>query len=709
MSLMAFAVEKGNCSPDVITKFKEEYVKVQNALKYEGKNIELKNGKSVATGEDADSDHSPGHAVEEALYGQYKNALIKVGKIYQKLKNEPSESELQMQKENTDLVKFFKEIEPNNVNRNGALTINNEKLFEALKQVQISGFILTDEDVYLLKKLLIHSQDRICTLEQYKNNKAHSRTPYLEQINKTTLNKIIDSLRSLDSKQELKLADEEVTISEAIKDSFANLRKIILENKNCEKKLMNNPHLGDVIQTCNYNKFLKSLGADQFNQIESILHFLNVNQKAHNARTDLDWINTQFSLEAKPSCYIDPKTKIPYVQNFPMTEGQKIDTAKISCTEGTKKIKSEVCIKNLNFNLEDGLGMMITPKSTKGAHLAITSFTIKNSKNCNNVSIPQTDNQSEENDNECINATKEKWIKLKCAEKMTLESCAKMPEKEWRDKKCIDKITPEACAKLPNKEWRDNKCVDITQEACAKLPNKEWRDNKCVDITQEACAKLPNKEWRDNKCIDKITLEACAKLPNKEWRDNKCIDKITQEACAKLPNKEWRDNKCVDKITQEACVKLPNKEWRDNKCVDITPEACAKLPNKEWRDNKCVDITHEACAKLPNKEWRDNKCVDKIAKKEDLSEKEQCKKDDEDWINGAESDEDGAPVIRTSRYNWDSKEMKCKDKQEKNLGASADKFPEDLEAVTYPDKAIPSRYQPISIPTRQPWMLQGSP
>jgi hypothetical protein len=34
------------CSADEIAKFKTEYVKLQNALKYEGKDIELRNGKS---------------------------------------------------------------------------------------------------------------------------------------------------------------------------------------------------------------------------------------------------------------------------------------------------------------------------------------------------------------------------------------------------------------------------------------------------------------------------------------------------------------------------------------------------------------------------------------------------------------------------------------------------------------------------------------
>lgn len=622
----AYAVDKNKgktkpststCSSDEVAKFKAEYIKLQNALKYEGKDIELKAGKSLGVGEDTDAENSPGKKVEQILYNQYKNALIKVGKIYQQINNDPNDGNKKLLKDNPDLTRFFKAIDPKNTDRKISDSLNVDALLEKLKKVQIKGFELKDEDIYLLKKLVTHSQDRICTLEKYKNNKSGSKTAYLEQFSKSPLNKMIESLKSLSGDQDLQLANEDIAISEAIKGSIAQLRKIVKENKSCETKLMNSPLLGDVVQTCNYNKFIKSISVNQFNEIESILHFINANQNAKNARTGLDWINTQFSIESKTSCLTDPDTKAIYIQNFPLKDGKKVDSSKLSCLRGSTQLKGEECVKGLSFDSIDKLGTKVSLKKDAPGE-PLTSFSIKDAENCLNVALPTKD-----------------------------------PEP----------VAPPA-SNLP---------ASCDKEVCLKLTAPgvvAWKDS------DKSCY---STFLGDGKPDVKLCSEASL---------------TPEQECKKDSKKEWKDNKCIDlapplQLTEAECKKDPKKEWKDNKCIDLTPPLL---------------MTEAECKKDPKKDWKDGKCVDKTQTPVVSTDKEKCEKADQDWIKGAV-----APDIRTSRYSWDEGKKACNDKQAPKPGSKEEEMPEAKPEVVYPNKPVPGRFQPISIPTRKVYILPGMP
>lgn len=596
ISTSALAVEKNKvkhsaaaatCSADEITMFKEEYVKLQNSLKYKGKNIELKNGKSRPIGNSTDVENSPGQKVEEALYDQYKNALTKIGAIYQQLNKEPTDANKKIINDNPDIAKFFKAIDSSNTDKKGPDNIDIDTLLVKLQKVQIKGFELKTEDIYLLKNLFIHSQDRICTFEQYnKNNKGSFKTAYLEQLKKSPLNKMIESLNSLDKTKVLKLANEEIAISQAIKDSLEKMRKIIKDNKSCETKLMNSPLLGDIVQTCNYNKFIKSISANQFNEIESILHFLNANQHAKNAPTDLDWINTQFLKESKTSCLKDPTTNEIYVQYFPFIGGDKIDTSKISCSKGPITLKPADCIKGLKLDFVEGLGIKVSSQKIKGADAAVSTITIKDADQCNNVALSGQ------------------------AEPVTTPPVAPVAY----PKSCDQKL-----------------CLTLKSEGTIS-----WNAEK------KAC--ISTKFDEEGVVICSETTQSPADL------------------CILEPNKEWVDNACKDKALNEAdCKKAPKKEWKENKCIN-TPEAPSAL-----------------------------------------SEEDKCKKKQTDWEEANKSE---APILQ---FRWDEAKKDCVDRQASKSEPKEVDSTDDKPEVVYPNKPVPGRFTPVTIPTRQVYILPGMP
>ncbi|MFA6239240.1 MAG: hypothetical protein WC635_18010 [Bacteriovorax sp.] len=572
----AQAYGAGVCTADEIARFKAEYVKLQNALKAEGKSIELKNGKAVAVA-GTEGANPEAQKVEEALYNQYKNALIKVGKIYQKINNEPTDANKKLLNDNPDISKFFQAIDPKNTDRKITDKLNLENLLLKLKKIKIPGFELQDEDTYLLNKLIVHAQDRICTLEKYSNSKKRTKLAYLEQLHKSPLNKIIESLKTLSGQQDLKLVNEEVTISEAVKSSMAQLRKIIKENKNCENKLKFSPQLGDRVQSCNYNKFIKSLSANQFNEIEAILHFLNANQLAKNARTGLDWINTQFSSESPTSCYNDPETKAIYVQNLPFVNGKKIDASKISCTKGTTSLKPEDCIKGMRFDFEDSLGMKVSSKKIGGAD-AVTSFSIKGSADCNNVNLSSA------------------AVPPPVPPAPPQEEPPKLPGPPPAEEPPAPPAPPVEESKICD----EAKCGTMTGDGLI-----EWSS------ADQACYLKPVIGSGQTKLCGTTGSPAGPSAAELE--------------CNKDTKKIWKDNTCKDVtppvLSEEECKKDTKKEWKDNACKDVTPSV----------------LSEEECKKDTKKTWKDNKCIDNPST--DLSAQDKCKKKDDDWTKGGDASE----------------------------------------------------------------------
>ena len=389
---------KNACSQQTIDDFKAEYVKLQNALKYDGEDAKIDKGLVKAGGNEIakEASTSPGKEVEQQIYNQYKNALIKVAKIYQRLSKQPTDlnNDEKLAKDNKQITNFFKAID-SSLDPSTDNQLDFKDLLVNLKKAEVKGFELNPEDIYLLQKLMAHSQDRICTLQKYLDRKQLSKndkTPYLEKLRADPINKMILSLKKLKDNENLKLADQEITISQAVKDSMGKLRAIVKDKTACQAFLKNNSAIfGEKIQTCNYEKFMQTISSNDYNQIEAILHFINANQKVEHGHTSLDWIDSQFkNEEPKPTCYTDPNNHSVYVQNIPFTKDRKkIDPAKIKCSDGDKDLEGDDCISKLNFNYADGVGFQVSSKKSPSQNQSkkITKLTISGGENCNDLDL----------------------------------------------------------------------------------------------------------------------------------------------------------------------------------------------------------------------------------------------------------------------------------------------------------------------------------
>lgn len=527
----AFASAVNNkCTPADIAAFNEAYVKMQNSLKYEGRNIELVNGKIKAVGENDSTDNSPGKKIEQALYNQYKNALIKVGKVYQKINKEPSAENGKILSNNPEIVKFFKAIDSGNADPKAAGNINLNKLIDSLKKNEVKDFELTNEDVYLLKKLFAHSQDHVCRLEKYEKKKKNDA--YLATFSKAPINKMIESLITLSGNNDLQLANEDIAISEAVKDSMAQMRKIIQDKKDCLSRVKSSPILIDIHQKCNYEKFLNSIAGSQFNEIESILHFLNSNQYKKDARTGIDWINTQFKIETIAKCIPDSSNKFVNVIDMPLRNG-KIDFSKFSCSNDSGKLSREDCEKALDIKAEHNKVYKIGLKKTASP---VTTFSITGISSCNNLSFAGDEPVKPEQP-PVIPPVEEKTCNKESCEKMTGVGIVVWDEK---DKACYSTPVGKEKTKLCSEPAGDpvipvTPPVKSDEEKCKEDPKKEWKDNKCAvkaivetPLTEAEKCKKADDEWTSK------AKEGEVRGARHIWDGKSCVDKMAVKAEAEV-------------------------------------------------------------------------------------------------------------------------------------------------------------------------------
>lgn len=97
-----------------------------------------------------------GKQLERALYGQYKIALNKIGRLYQKINKEVGGGKSKTFENNPQLVKFFKTIDPSaNKYPNKAIEFDIDSLFRELRaKAEGTDAKLIEDDIYLLKNLL---------------------------------------------------------------------------------------------------------------------------------------------------------------------------------------------------------------------------------------------------------------------------------------------------------------------------------------------------------------------------------------------------------------------------------------------------------------------------------------------------------------------------------------------------------------------------
>ena len=111
------------------------------------------------------------------------------------------------------------------------------------------------------------------------------------------------------------------------------------------------------------------------------------------------------------------------------------------------------------------------------------------------------------------------------------------------------------------------------------------------------------------------------------------------------------------------------------------------------------------CKCSDNKDYTNNKCVEKTK-----SDKDKCTEKNTAWR--VEEDKKDNSIVHTDRYVWDPSVTPnvCKDRQAKASSTDDDSAPDDsTKTHDYPNKTAPARFQPVTIPVRQMWILPGMP
>jgi hypothetical protein len=363
-----------NCD---MKEYKKLYMALQDSLNYEGKDayIDPKDGKVKLTKEHKGEDYN-GKLFEDALFTQYQNALTKVANLYKM--NLSSD----LTKANPNLVQFFKALDPQTKQTDFTkLGINLDEFlnsFDSIKEID-EKFKLNPEDKYLLKNLLIHSQDKICSVDKALKN-SKNPNPRDMNISKSPLNRMIMALRKANIKTDTKLelrddkgkkitfANQEVTIRSAVMQNLEQLKKWLTERKGdkaCLNKIKNKGYIQAGIQACNYNRFLDSIFKDQSN-IEILLNYINANQKKTVlGETNIDPMKLEHfidvaltSTDSPASCHkIDNET---FLQNLKYNDktGFDLKENKISCKSKDKIVN---CANKITLE-SDALGRGIHVK-----------------------------------------------------------------------------------------------------------------------------------------------------------------------------------------------------------------------------------------------------------------------------------------------------------------------------------------------------------
>jgi hypothetical protein len=411
-SLQVFAETKSsstNCSK--IVEFKREYANLLNELKTKGSKVEVDDKGNIkgTSGGNSEADKQKSQAIQTELFNHYKNALTKVAKVFQQLKNDQGFKIGDLEKTNPGVAEFFKKIDPEKTpNIEGADNLKLEEFLKYIQSVEVKEekYKLKNDDIYFIKKLMTHSQDVICSLAKL-NKIGTQSTDYLQD----TANNVISSLRKISKNEDLQLFDVKAAINESIKGSLDKM-KDILNDRSCRDYFYGNLDGSNIkkifgsdfnIQTCNYNKFLESLRSTDYAQFDTILHFMNANKLNKAASTDLNFIQEEFNKE-KPAKIIQAvcsqgEDGALIVNNMPMKDGttDKVDDSKLNCKVSGASKNGKDCLSQVNMNFNNGSGFSITPKDSN----ELEEFSIAGGSECilkpkrstpNNTQVPIMEN-----------------------------------------------------------------------------------------------------------------------------------------------------------------------------------------------------------------------------------------------------------------------------------------------------------------------------
>ena len=575
-----------SCLQDKKNEFKVLYLKLQQSLNYEGKDVQITNPKTGAfvlvphKGEEYE-----GKIFEKKLFKEYQNSLRKVGAIYQAAKFDAANNPADFNS-NTALVDFIKAVDGGD----GAKYISGTNIDSVIEQLQKaseskypadSKLRISANDKYLLKKLLTHAQDRLCSINEYIRTKKGTKFFSAEEMEKkknAPLNQLLLAVKDakLTKDSDIQVVDTDVAINSAIQENINALSKWIKEaSAGCKAAVASNAFMNSIqtgIQSCNYGEFVKSLETANTTDIEKILHFINSNEKflkkaAPKAETDMDefklqaYVDRTFTnLGNKIHCSEVVNTnkdgKRLFVRNLPYLDAQnKFDTSKISCkvkVAASKKgpaservLNEQECAGKIELVSDDlGRGIEVKQKNPKEAPI---SFSIKDNPECNDIAlvVPQEEVKP---DPVTVNPPVVSGAVI-----WTLQMCV--------DKGLADKFPGEATLE------KDGTCkftatdAECNKQKAGQIANPE--KTGCIDRpevkpevvkkTKEECDKLDKDlDEKINECVPRTKVEPPKKEePTESDAEKECRVKNEKLAADNdgRPTEQWKvnkDGKCVD-------------------------------------------------------------------------------------------------------------------------------------------------------------------
>lgn len=562
-----------------------------------------------------------GKEFEEAIFKEYLNSVSKVAKLFQDSRFRP---DIQS---NEKLVNFLESIDGNENTfiNDTSKEISDivEMLYQESNRKYKSGpdakYAMTERDKYLLKKLVTHAQDRICSVRQYDRTNGKGSTRYftnreLHQQMNAPLNRILYAIREakITDKDRIVLYEPEdlmvngkEAVHSAIKAHINDIAKFVRENKKCMQYFKNHKIIQKEIQPCNYQLFLDSLekGPAEFSELESILHFINANDKFMDygtklADTDLDpellEMRTRLRLERddKPvfielACSKlknDKGEEAIFLRNMPSKPGtqNEPDTSIIECfdAKSNHQLDAQACQALIKVEV-DTIGRGLVVKTVKEKNSGLYKFSIKGKPDCsqvinNNLTGPNTDLVTDDNKpNEDAN---------KCPDGQTRDAnnnCVPVSAELCKEQGLILNPEKTGCIKDPNA----NTCPggkDCPNTTTPPLDNVVNQCNpKCTkgficDEVNNQCIKDPQT---DKTCPDKQVWKA-----NEDGTGGQCVDKPADnkndaEAECKAKMEKWAQQMINEGEGASRKNGYKQKfEWKDGKCIETPDE---RKPKKE--------------------------------------------------------------------------------------------------------------------------------
>lgn len=419
----AAAAKPNSCESEKIV-FKKLYLELQALhLNYEGQDsvVDEKGNLKLVAHDKSKPDYE-GKLFEAAVFSQYQNSLKKVAKLYQTAK---FSNDNKLNQEVPGLVNFLKALEGDSTDFLQNNTIGNVlNDLQKASSIKFNGpdnkkFAITNDDKYLLKKLLTHAQDRLCSVEAYERTGKRTAlfdAEYLKKVRNAPLNRLIGALKSAKIGAESDLiVDEKTAIGSAIAEHVAKLGEWMKKNIACRKAITNPSFLQANVQPCNYNKFLGVLAGEnpenvpppgildeeKLDKFQAILHFINANERLLNrpqakAETALDelklesYIDSTFAnLGQRIGCteVKNPNgTKRIFVRNLPFINND-FDRSKLTCKIKNKALSPAECKQKIEFVSDVfGRGVEVRQKEKTGP---VVTFSLTENPDCNDLSTEQ--------------------------------------------------------------------------------------------------------------------------------------------------------------------------------------------------------------------------------------------------------------------------------------------------------------------------------